>query len=159
MEHLKATSPNEIAEIQAANVEIMQLQAQQAALSAEMYQNTIAKQKEEQEKEEKKRVFEHKMELLDIEESYVDKVAALYDSPSAAKLETLKMEMELSQAKLVYIEEEIRLLQEEMAIRVAKGQETIEIEDKMTSQYSPSTQTLFLIICSGTKNDQAPGSG
>lgn len=29
----------------------------------------------------------------------------------------------------------------------------------MTPQYSPSTQTLFLIICSGTKNDQAPGSG
>ena len=29
----------------------------------------------------------------------------------------------------------------------------------MTIQYTPSTQTLFLIICSGTKNDQDPGSG
>jgi len=29
----------------------------------------------------------------------------------------------------------------------------------MTLQYAPTTKTLFLIICSGTKNDQAPGSG
>ena len=126
---LKASSPNEVQEIMQLENNISALKVQRAGLTAQEVANVESKKRDERERAESTRAYNHSMNLLEIDKTYwEDKNQQEY----FAREETIS-----------FLDKEIEIQKKYIAERKAQGQRTFDEEQELRDLELERVQELY----------------